>query len=242
MKTDCLIGMGANLGDRVAAIEGACSELASVASDGVVRAGAWRTTAPIGGPAGQEPFLNGAVRLTTEIDAAELHDLLASIEEASGRQRRTRWGARTLDLDLLLFGDLVLQTPRLTVPHPRMSYRPFVLAPAAEAAPDMRHPLLGCRIDELWNTLQHGADHVLLLGESQAARRVERLLGERHPSLSIERDAAGPLPRLVIDARGPGAPGPVTPAPTLWLSDADAAHFDADLLAAVACVWPDAAP
>ena len=92
----------------------------------------------VGGPAGQRAFLNAAARLETSLPPAELLARLQRIEWHLGRTgAKTRWAARTLDLDLLLYDDLVLSTPYLTLPHPRMAFRRFVLEAAAEVAPEM---------------------------------------------------------------------------------------------------------
>ena len=106
---------------------------------------------PIGGPAGQEPFLNAAALLETSLPPAELLARLQRIELHLGRTRETRWAARTLDLDLLLYDNLVLNTPYLTLPHPRMAFRRFVLEPAAEVAPEMAHPRLAGPSNACWS-------------------------------------------------------------------------------------------
>src|SRR5690606_5317956 len=113
----------------------------------------FHATAPVGGPEGQDDFLNAAARLTTTLPVEELHRRLIEIEQQQGRVRIERWGARKLDLDLLLYDDRVIQSRTLTVPHPRMSFRKFVLAPALEVAPDMRHPRLQCELADLYHTL-----------------------------------------------------------------------------------------
>jgi 2-amino-4-hydroxy-6-hydroxymethyldihydropteridine diphosphokinase len=118
----------------------------------------WRGTKPVGGPAGQSEFLNGAALLGTSLTPQQLHAVLQQVEAAAGRTRESRWAPRTLDLDLLIYDDLVIDTPDLTLPHPRMSFRRFVLEPAAEIAPDVRHPTIGWTIQELRDHLQRGWD------------------------------------------------------------------------------------
>lgn len=143
------LALGSNLGDREAHLSEAARTLAS--SEGVRRATLSRVyeTAPLG-PAGQGPYLNAVLRLETELPPAELLALLQRVEAAHGRDRGgERWGPRTLDLDLLLYDDRVIDEPALQVPHPHLHERPFVLEPLAELAPDLVHPTIGTRIREL---------------------------------------------------------------------------------------------
>lgn len=136
------VGLGANLGDRRAALEGAVAELGRTPGVRVKRVSSFHETAPVGGPP-QPDYLNGVVEVETDLDARALLDLLLAIERRFGRERRERWGPRTLDLDLLLYGDRVIEEPGLSVPHPRMAERAFVLAPLCELTPEGRHPVLG---------------------------------------------------------------------------------------------------
>lgn len=111
---------------------------------GEVTATSWLyRTAAVGGPAGQPDYLNAALSLNTPLPAQALMLALLGAEALSGRVRLERWGPRVLDLDLIGYGDAVLDTPRLTLPHPRAFERPFVLAPLADVAPEWRNPLTG---------------------------------------------------------------------------------------------------
>ncbi len=139
MTLRAVVGLGANLGDRLAMLRAAVRELSRVARvEAVSRVYA---TAPVGPP--QPDYLNAAVLVDYAGAAEELLDDLLAIEARLGRQRRERWGPRTLDLDVLWGGDLVLETPRLAVPHPRLHERAFALAPMLELVPGARDPRTG---------------------------------------------------------------------------------------------------
>jgi len=106
-------------------------------------------TAPVGGPEQQGPYLNAALRVVTTRDAADLLADLHRIEADRNRVRRIRWGPRTLDLDLLVHGNTVVDTTELHVPHPRQHERRFVLVPVCDVAPDVIHPVLNRRMSDL---------------------------------------------------------------------------------------------
>ncbi|WP_019012161.1 2-amino-4-hydroxy-6-hydroxymethyldihydropteridine diphosphokinase [Deinococcus aquatilis] len=135
------IALGANLGDPQTTLRWARAELARLGA--VTAVSALYRTAPVGGPAGQPDYLNAALSLRTQLGAPDLLAALHDIEARAGRERRERWEARTLDLDLILYGDLVIHTPALTLPHPRAWERAFVLAPLADLGPQRRHPETG---------------------------------------------------------------------------------------------------
>ncbi len=149
---DCLIAFGSNLGDGKAILKQALDRLLATSGIESLKSGVPLETVPIGGPAGQSKFVNAAIRLQTILPATSLHQRLIQIEQELGRVRSQRWGARSIDLDLLLFDDLILETPSLVVPHPRMSYRRFVLEPARKIAGEMRHPISQLTVNEL---IQH---------------------------------------------------------------------------------------
>lgn len=142
------IAIGSNLGDRAGYVELARRELAALPDTRLVAFSSVHETEPVG-PAGQGQYLNAAALLETSLQPLELFAHLRRIEQLAGRQRHERWAARTLDLDLLLYDDRVIETDGLTVPHPHMHERFFVLAPLAEVAPDMVHPVLGRAISRL---------------------------------------------------------------------------------------------
>ena len=132
------IALGSNLGDRVAHLQYAVTRLSAVLSS--IEVSRWYETEPVG-TAPQPRFLNGAVVGETALPARQLLDTLLAIERERGRERPFPGAARTLDLDLVLFGDQVIDEPGLVVPHPRFRERRFVLEPLAEVAPDLVDPV-----------------------------------------------------------------------------------------------------
>jgi len=151
-----LISLGSNLGDREATLKGAIAALGDAPGVIVRRVSSFHETAPVGGPPGQGMFLNAAAVLETTLDPLGLLKILQEIEARFGRERTVHWGERTLDLDLLLFGDQIIDTPELSVPHPRFSTRRFVLEPLAEVAPTAIDPVTKRTIAEILAELNHG--------------------------------------------------------------------------------------
>ena len=138
--TVAYVGLGANLGDREATIRRAVALLAETPGIEVTAVSALRETEPVGF-LDQPAFLNGAVRLETELPARSLLDRLLEVERALGRTRAgPRFGPRTIDLDLLLYGDAALAEPGLEIPHPRLHERRFALEPLAELDPALQVP------------------------------------------------------------------------------------------------------
>ncbi len=148
------IGIGANLGDRDAVIAAAMADLAAVDGIEVLTISPLIETDPVGGP-DQPPFRNGAAALRTVLSPRRLLETLHGIEANHGRDRNReqRWGPRRLDLDLLLYDDLVIAEEGLTVPHPRLHERSFVLHPLAIIAPRVIHPILRVSIECLRDRL-----------------------------------------------------------------------------------------
>lgn len=141
------IGLGSNLGDRAAHLAAARLALTALSP---LRASSVYETTPWG-PIAQGPFLNQVVQLSTTLRPHELLNQLMAIEQQQGRDRAAerRWGPRTLDLDLLAYGDYRIVSPRLRVPHPELTRRAFVLVPWAELAPEHRVPGLGRTAQQL---------------------------------------------------------------------------------------------
>jgi 2-amino-4-hydroxy-6-hydroxymethyldihydropteridine diphosphokinase len=130
------VALGSNLGDRRAHLEAAFAALAALPGTRLLARSSIFETPPFG-PPGQQDYLNASAALSTTLAPEPLLDALLAIEIERGRVRRERWGPRTLDLDLLLHGETSLQTPRLTLPHPAMLGRAFVLAPLCQLAPEL---------------------------------------------------------------------------------------------------------
>ncbi|MEY3870175.1 MAG: hypothetical protein RLZZ338_4066 [Cyanobacteriota bacterium] len=142
------IALGSNIGESQAILEGALKTLEQTPGITIKAKSSWYKTAPVGGPS-QPDYLNGAAILQVQLSPQQLLKTLLEIEQEFGRVRQERWGPRTLDLDVLLFDDLILETPDLQIPHPRMTERAFVLVPLAEIAPDWIEPVTGEPISQL---------------------------------------------------------------------------------------------
>ncbi|GAA4508240.1 2-amino-4-hydroxy-6-hydroxymethyldihydropteridine diphosphokinase [Hymenobacter ginsengisoli] len=139
--------LGSNLGDRAARLAQARHDLAATAGRLVATSGLYETAA--WGLEDQPAFLNQVLALETELDAPTLLAACLAAEQQQGRERLVRWAARTLDVDILLFGQEVIATPTLVVPHPAVPARRFALTPLAELAPQLAHPQLHRTISEL---------------------------------------------------------------------------------------------
>jgi 2-amino-4-hydroxy-6-hydroxymethyldihydropteridine diphosphokinase len=147
------VAVGANLGDRAANIVSAVESLGRTPGLSLVGQSTLIENPAVGGPVESPPFLNGIVELRTTLSPRELLDRLLEIERSLGRERRERWSPRTIDLDLVLYGNQVIDAPDLKVPHPLMHVRRFVVQPLAEIAPDVVHPILRKTVQELLDDL-----------------------------------------------------------------------------------------
>lgn len=171
----CLIGLGSNLGERAGNLLQALDELRRTPGIAVRSASSLVETTPVGGPPGQPNFFNAAAVLETQLSPQHVLQLLLDVERRLGRVRREQNGPRTIDLDLLLYDQLVLESPELTLPHPRLHQRLFTLAPAAEIAPDWRHPPSGRTIEELLMQLPESVGRVglrVIVAPQEIQRRV----------------------------------------------------------------------
>ena len=138
-ESSAYIALGANLGDVRGNLRRAIEALDAAPGCRVTGVSPWYRSRAIG-PGNQPDYLNGVVVLATTLAPLALLDLLQALEAAAGRERAVRWGARTLDLDLLLFDELTLADERLTLPHPRLAQRNFVVYPLSDLAPELRLP------------------------------------------------------------------------------------------------------
>jgi 2-amino-4-hydroxy-6-hydroxymethyldihydropteridine diphosphokinase len=148
----CAIGLGSNLGDSLAILTGSIDRLKTHPQIELLAVSSWYLTVPIGPP--QPDYVNGCATIETSLTPLELLSVLQSIEAEFGRVRQEVWGARTLDLDLLLYGDRIIDLPTLQIPHPHMRDRAFVLVPLAQIAPDIIEPQSGESISNLSKKLE----------------------------------------------------------------------------------------
>ncbi len=188
---DCLLALGSNVGDRAAQLDRAVQLLCDHPEVTATAVSRYYQTAPVGGPPGQGVFVNAALRIQTSLGPQQLLDWTLQVERQLGRERGVRWGPRGIDIDLLLYDRLVLQTPELTIPHPRMGVRRFVLVGACEIAADMVHPPTHWTLARLLSRLDQ-RPYYLAVCSALAAR--SRQLAVRAASLAGVQLVLSPNP------------------------------------------------
>lgn len=146
--TTVYISFGSNMGERAQQINDALTLLNNIPETDVIQVSSLYETAPVGGVV-QDDFLNGVAEIATSLTPLALLDAIQAIELKLNRVRKIHWGPRTIDLDIILFGDKVIDSERLKVPHPFMHERSFVLIPLNEIAPDAMHPVLNQKVSEI---------------------------------------------------------------------------------------------
>jgi 2-amino-4-hydroxy-6-hydroxymethyldihydropteridine diphosphokinase len=180
--TKVLIALGSNLGNRRKNLKDAVEALRQVPGILQVNLSKIYETEPVGGPEGQKKYFNAAAEVETALDARALKDALLAIENKLGRVRLEKNGPRTIDLDLIFYGNQIIHEPGLTVPHPKMQERWFVLKPLADLAPDFRHPVLHKTVEEL---LGQCREQACLFRTAKKGR-----MRERKPNRLINHDYA----------------------------------------------------
>ncbi len=166
----CLLGFGSNLGNREEILRAAFAEINAIPGGRVALESKLYRTRSVGGPANQPEFVNAAAIIETQMEPLELLVELQRIEAYHGRQRLKRWAARTLDIDLLLYEDCVIDSAQLRVPHPRMSFRRFVLEPSAEIAAEMVHPTIGWTVAQLFTHLNSPSSLLAVVAQDSDLR------------------------------------------------------------------------
>jgi 2-amino-4-hydroxy-6-hydroxymethyldihydropteridine diphosphokinase len=151
--TTAFLALGANLGDRRKNIRAALDALAATEGITITRVSSLTEYPAVGGPPDSPPYLNAAVEIQTTLGSHALLHRTLEIEKSLGRVRREKWESRVIDIDLLLFGDQIISSQELVIPHPLMHERRFVLQPLAEIAPDAVHPALQMTIAGLFQNL-----------------------------------------------------------------------------------------
>ncbi len=200
------IGMGSNIGDRGETLMRAVKLLSEVRGVAVRRLSQFVRTEPLGGPADQPVYFNGAVEVAVELSPRELLAALQDIERQLGRDRPSeqRWGPRTCDLDILLMGEMVVrEEPDLVIPHPRMHERAFVLEPLSMIAPQAVHPVLGKAVSEMLDDVRSGRVKPTLQppekpGGADPIGAGEQGRGETASRVGTPNGAAGQAPLLSI--------------------------------------------
>lgn len=199
----CLISLGSNLGDRFELMRSAAALIAREDQVSHIRCSRIFTTPPVGGPSGQSVFLNATAVIETTLSTAGVLSLLQQTEQQLGRVRKQRWDQRSIDLDVVLYGDFVGSSLQLKLPHPRYTARAFVLAPAQDVASHWRDPRFGWTLQQLHAHNQIGCPSVALVGGGSELRdEICSQLADQH-GIAIRRRAS-PGPEMAILGHAPG--------------------------------------
>jgi 2-amino-4-hydroxy-6-hydroxymethyldihydropteridine diphosphokinase len=218
---DCLIALGSNLGDRAEHLRQAFAALAELPQSTLVARSPAYESAPIGGPAGQGDFLNVAALLATSLSPTRLFTELQRIESTAGRTPGQRWAVRPLDLDLAIYDGICQSTSQLTLPHPRMVYRRFVLKPAAEIAPWLVHSESGWTVGRLLRHLDVAGNDVVVATDS--AEQTKEWIDQLRRRLEQDRNQQSHRPEIVAWT---AIPNPAESCPKLILATSGAAGGD----------------
>lgn len=143
----CAIALGSNLGKSVEILNQAVKIIELTPGINLINCSQWYQTKPVGPP--QPDYLNGCITIKTSFSPLELLDFLLKVETKFGRERKEKWGARTLDIDIIFYDKLIINSPQLKIPHPLMRERTFVLIPLAEIAPNWIDPVTNLTVQEL---------------------------------------------------------------------------------------------
>jgi 2-amino-4-hydroxy-6-hydroxymethyldihydropteridine diphosphokinase len=163
--TTAYIGIGSNLGDKLNNCRKSVEMTGRIPDTSVTAQSGFYRTEPVG-VEGQDWYVNGVISLSTGLPAQDLLKNLLDIEHIMGRERKKKWDSRTIDLDILLYGQEVIKEKDLTVPHPLMHLRRFVLEPMVQLAPDLIHPILGKSMAGLLEDFREQGQDVIPLGEA----------------------------------------------------------------------------
>lgn len=175
------IALGGNLGDSQQILSNAITVIDTVPGIQVLARSHFYKTAPVGPP--QPDYINACITVETNLSPRDLLHRLLAIESQFGRVRKERWGARSLDLDLLIYSDYIIEAPRLTIPHPRLHERPFVLIPLMDVAAHWQHPILHKSIEQI----------VAELSQQERIAGVERLVSyELHHAVDTTKRNSSP--------------------------------------------------
>jgi len=166
-KVRAYIGIGSNLGNRLENCNHAVELIGGLRGCFLNRCSPWYITSPLGIEDSENWFINGVLGIDTTLSPHELLHCLLIIEKSMGRIRKRRWESRIIDLDLLLYGESIIDDRDLKVPHPLMHLRRFVLVPLTSIAPDLIHPVMGISIKELLDGLSEDDQEVFLLKDHQ---------------------------------------------------------------------------